>query len=70
MSSVLEIESAIRKLPKEDFWRLAEWFDEVKADALGDKMQADAASGRLDFLFDEADAARKSGTTRPWPANT
>ena len=69
MSTVIEIESAIRELPKEDFWKLAEWFDEVKADALGERMKADAAAGRLDFLFDEAAAARKAGTTKPWPAS-
>jgi hypothetical protein len=69
MSTVLEIESAIRELPKEDFWKLAEWFDEVKADALGERMQADATAGRLDFLFDEAKAAREAGTAKPWPEN-
>jgi len=69
MSTILEIETAICELPKEDFWKLAEWFDAVKADALGKRMQADAEAGRLDFLFEEADTARMAGTTRPWPAN-
>lgn len=68
MSTVSEIESAIRGLPKEDFWKLAEWFDQVKADAWDKQMQADGAAGRLDFLFEEAEAARKAGTAKPWPA--
>lgn len=68
MSTVTEIESAIRGLPKDEFWKLAEWFDEVKEDAWDKQIEADAKEGRLDFLFDEADAARKAGTTKPWPA--
>ena len=64
----MEIESAINQLPKQDFWKLAEWFDEVKADAWYEQMEADAQAGRLDFLFDEAAAARQAGETKNWPA--
>jgi hypothetical protein len=67
MSSVIEIESAISGLPKEDFWKLAEWFDQVKAKTWDEQMQADAAAGRLDFLFEEAAAARVAGHSQPWP---
>ena len=68
MSSVMEIESAISGLPKEDFWKLAAWFDQVKTKTWDEQMQADAESGKLDFLFEEATAARQAGTSQPWPA--
>lgn len=67
MSTVLEIEEAISTLPEQEFWKLAEWFDERKADAWDARMEADAAAGKLDFLFDEAKAAREAGQMKPWP---
>ncbi len=68
MSTVLEIESAIQELPKDDFWKLAHWFDDLKDDAWARQMQADSTGGRLDFLYEEAAAARDAGQTKPWPA--
>lgn len=38
MSTVLEIESAIRELPVDDFWKLADWFNAAKDEVV----QADA----------------------------
>lgn len=67
MSTVLEIEEAISTLPEEEFWKLAEWFDEKKADAWDAQIEADAAAGKLDFLFEEAVAARNAGEMKPWP---
>jgi hypothetical protein len=67
MSSVIEIESAISGLPRDDFWKLAEWFDQVKAKTWDEQMQKDAEGGRLDFLFEEAAAARTGGHNQPWP---
>lgn len=69
MSSVIEIESAISSLPKKDFWKLAEWFDQEKAKSWDEQMQADAEAGRLDFLFEEASASRTAGHNQPWPAD-
>ena len=51
MSTVVEIESAITNLPKKEFWELATWFDDVKNRAWDEQMEADAAAGKLDFLF-------------------
>ena len=67
MSSVIEIESAISSLPKKDFWRLAEWFDQEKAKSWNEQMQADAEAGRLDFLFEEASDSRAAGHNQSWP---
>jgi hypothetical protein len=70
MSTVTEIESAIRELPKQEFWKLAEWFDEVKERTWDEQIEADAEAGKIDFLFEEAEAARQAGTTQPWPAKS
>lgn len=67
MSSVTEIESAIRGLPEEEFWKLADWFDELRSEAWDRQIEADAASGRLDFLFEEAARERSEGKSIPWP---
>ncbi|MDZ4288809.1 MAG: hypothetical protein U0984_12665 [Prosthecobacter sp.] len=45
MSTVTEIESAIREMPRYEFWKLAHWFDEVRADA---------KAGRLDHPWEQA----------------
>jgi len=42
MSTVAEIEQAINQLPKSDFWKLADWFDKLKANAWDAQMEADA----------------------------
>lgn len=67
MSTVLDIESAIRQLPEGDFWELAEWFDEARAEAWDRQIQLDAQAGRLNFLFEEATKARQQRETKTWP---
>ncbi len=58
---------AIEQLPRQEFWKLAEWFDEIKARAWDEQMDADAAGGKLDFLFEEAEAERAQGSLKDWP---
>jgi hypothetical protein len=67
MSTVVEIESAITNLPKKEFWELATWFDDVKNRAWDEQMEADAAAGKLDFLFEEASAERAKRKLKDWP---
>lgn len=67
MSTVQEIEKAIELLPAEDLFKLGEWFDEQRARLWDERIARDAQGGRLDFLIEEARAARKSGTLRPFP---
>jgi hypothetical protein len=68
VSTVVEIESAIAKLPKKEFWELASWFDDIKNRSWDDQMHADAESGKLDFLFEEAEAERAAGKLKDWPS--
>lgn len=52
--SVKEIETAITKLPDDEIWEFAKWFEEFRA-ALWDKeIEEDIKAGRLDALADEA----------------
>ncbi len=67
MSTVQEIERAIGHLPADEFFKLGEWFDDQRERLWDERIASDAKSGRLDFLIDEARAARKSGTLRPFP---
>jgi len=67
MSTVLEIERAIKKLPAPDLTRLAQWILERDNEQWDRQMDKDATAGKLDFLVKEANAARKSGTLRKWP---
>ena len=54
MSTVVEIKSAIGEQPQQEFWKLAEWFDGVRARTWDEQMKTDAGDGKLDFLFEEA----------------
>jgi hypothetical protein len=55
MSTVHEIEDAIRKLPDEDLVALRAWFAEFDDAAAWDRQfERDVAEGRLDALADEA----------------
>lgn len=67
MDRVDEIQAAICNLSHEEHMRLVEWF-RTREDALWDEqMDRDAASGRLNFLIEEADRAAEKGLLRDWP---
>jgi hypothetical protein len=54
MSTVDEIEDAIRKLPDKDLAALRAWFAEFDAAVWDRQFEKDVAEGRLDALADEA----------------
>ena len=54
MSTVHEIEDAIRKLPEVDLVALRAWFAEFDAAAWDLQLERDVAEGRLDALAAEA----------------
>ena len=54
MSTVTEIEDAIRKLPDEDLVVLRAWFAEFDAAAWDHQFERDVSEGRLDTLAEEA----------------
>lgn len=67
MSAVEEIERAVEQLTPADFARLASWVDARRHAQWTRQMDQDAAAGRLDFLFEEADADRAAGQLHDWP---
>jgi len=67
MSTVQEIESAIQRLPERDVLTLTQWLDDYAEQQWDKRLDADAASGALAFLADEARAARATKARRPFP---
>lgn len=56
MTTLAEIEAAIKELPKTDVHQLSAWLQEYLADMWDQQMEADVASGKLDKLIAEAEA--------------
>ena len=54
MSTVHEIEDAIRRLPPQDLATLRAWFAEYDAKVWDRQFEEDVAAGRLDALAEEA----------------
>lgn len=65
MSTVQEIESAILKLPKSDFESLAKWFDRQRETDFDRQLAQDAKSGRLDALYQRAQARSAGQPDQP-----
>jgi hypothetical protein len=61
MSRVEEIQSAIVSLSPEEYARLRQWFAERDWEQWDQEIEEDAASGKLDFLIDEAIAEKAQG---------
>lgn len=68
MSRVEEIEAAIDGLPPEEYQRIVQWLLVREQGRWDDQMDADSSSGKLDFLFDEAESESAKGLLREWPA--
>jgi hypothetical protein len=69
MSTVEQIEAAIQKLPREDFFRLHEWVRDRFDDEWDRQFEDDARSGRLDAVAREALAEHRAGRSTPFPPN-
>jgi hypothetical protein len=66
--SALEIMHQIRQLPADEVFALGRMVHDMENELWDRQMEADVASGALDFLFDEAEAERVQGTLKPWPS--
>ena len=62
-----EIKSAVRELSPTELTELAKFILEEDNAAWTKQMDEDAAAGKLDFLFDEADKERATGKLHDWP---
>jgi hypothetical protein len=64
MTTVEDIEKAIAKLSGRDFDRLRAWFEEFQAARFDEKIERDAAAGKLDRAADAALADHRKGRSR------
>ena len=62
MMTVPEIKQAILDLPKVEYAKIIEWLYELEEDPWDRQIEADAAAGRLDFLKEQAQEAKRNGT--------
>lgn len=67
MSTVLEIEEAIERLPQQDLFALADWISQRFESAWDHQIEEDVKAGRLDKLAEEALAEYRAGKCTPFP---
>lgn len=67
MDRVEEIEAAIQGLPPEEYHRLVQWFRDREQARWDKQMDSDSSTGKLDFLFNEADRESAQDLLREWP---
>ena len=65
--SLAEIKDAVRELSPKELAELAAFISKQDNVEWDRQMEEDAASGKLDFLFQEAERERAAGTLRDWP---
>jgi hypothetical protein len=64
MTEIEAIQAEIESLSSEDFARLREWIVERDWQNWDRQIERDSAAGKLDFLREEAQAAKQQGTLR------
>jgi len=67
MDRVEEIEAAIEGLPPEEYRRIVHWFRVREQERWDEQMDRDSSTGKLDFLFEEAESESAQGLLREWP---
>ena len=67
MSTIAEIERAIEDLVPAERAQLAAWLARKEAEDWDSQMDQDAAAGKLDFLFEEAQSERRKNDLKDWP---
>jgi len=65
MTKLEQIEKSIAELSPEELKAFAAWFEGLQADMWDKQIEADAKSGRLDKLAEQALADHRAGRTRP-----
>jgi len=64
MTTLVDIEAAIKQLPEQDGRRLAAWLQDYLYDAWDQQIAADAAAGKLDGLIAQAESDIARGSVR------
>jgi hypothetical protein len=64
MTQIETIQAEIESLSSEDFARLREWIVQRDWQNWDRQIERDSAAGKLDFLREEAEAAKQQGKLR------
>ena len=64
MSTISEIQQAIINLSRSDFAQLRHWLSEYDWEKWDQQVEVDSDDGKLDFLVDQATAAKRKGTLK------
>ena len=64
MTNLEEIERAVDALPENEYGEFRRWFLERDWAKWDEQIEADSASGKLDFLIREAQEAKSKGTLK------
>jgi hypothetical protein len=64
MMQVEQLQMEIEALPRKEFMRLRRWFAEKDWEQWDKQLETDVAAGKLDFLLEEALAAKAQGQLR------
>jgi hypothetical protein len=67
MSTVLEIEKAIEKLPSQELFELTHWISPRFSNAWDRQIEEDICAGRLDDLAAEALEEHRAGGSQEFP---
>ncbi len=67
--SLAEIKEAVRELSPKELAELVAFISKQDNAEWNRQMKEDAASGKLDFLLQEAERERAAGTLRDWREN-
>lgn len=65
--SLLEIEAAIKKLPKQDLEMFDQWYQTYLDEQWDEQIRKDIRLGKLDLLRSEVGRAKADGTLRTFP---
>jgi len=65
MSTVEDLERAVRQLSRKDLVEFRRWFSEFEQSIWDQQLEQDVTAGRLDHLADEALSDFRQGRTRP-----
>ena len=64
MATVADIKQAIIDLPKDEYRQLTSWLREYDWESWDRQIEEDSASGKLDHLAAQAEAAKRQGTLK------
>ncbi len=63
--SITEIRTEIAQLPEPDLAELAQWLEELQADAWDRQIERDIKAGRFEAVFKRVDEQAEAGQCRP-----